>query len=68
MAEFRIRQEGLVVAAANDENAILHYAMQYRADGPLTVQVKHMLRSGPIWKLHMQMAQFPCDTIKEPSP
>ena len=63
MPEFRIRQDNMTVAAASGEGEIMRYAYQYRMDGPLTIQVKHMLPSGPGWKLHMQMAQFPQPSI-----
>jgi len=70
MTEYRIIQGKMTVArvSGNDpeaEGQILHYAMRYRADGDLTIQVKHMLPSGPSWKRHMLMTQYPQPTIKE---
>ena len=63
MTEFRIKQNGMTVAKAAGEAEIMRYAYQYRMDGPITVQVRHMLQSGPSWKMHMQMAQYPQPTI-----
>jgi hypothetical protein len=66
--EYRIIQNRVCVVAVRGnhpeaEGEILRYAMRYRQDGDLTIQVKHMLPSGPSWKRHMLMAQFPQPTI-----
>ena len=56
----------MTVAAARGANAeveIMNYADQYRQDGEVTVQVKHLLPSGPSWKRHALLAQYPQPTI-----
>lgn len=49
MEEYRIVQDGLVVAGASGETAwreIKHYAAQYAAEGPLVIQA----REGTRWR------------------
>lgn len=65
MAEFRIRQNGMTVAAScakgDNEAEILHYAMQYRKDGSCTVERKHVTPGSPkgYWKRHILFEQWP---------
>lgn len=65
MPHFRIRQKGMTIAQASGPNAeseIMHYAMQYRAEGELTIQAQHRSPSGGgkwKWKRWMLMAQWP---------
>lgn len=66
MAEFRIRQGGITVASVSGpdevsaEGEILHYAMQYRHDGELTIERKVLGSTGsPYWKRHMLMSIWP---------
>jgi hypothetical protein len=66
MPEFRLRQDNMTVAATKGETAeeeLMRYVDQYRQDGEVTVQVKHMLPSGPSWKRHSFFAQYPQSTI-----
>jgi hypothetical protein len=67
MADFRIRQDGMTVAAVSGpddraEGEILRYAMQYRQDGPLTIQRKqqHADPDGKwYWKRHALFERWP---------
>jgi hypothetical protein len=68
MIEYRIKQMGSTVAAVRGssheeaEAAILHYAMQYRADGPLKIERQEPSPTRPgvmNWKRHMFFEQFP---------
>jgi hypothetical protein len=66
MAEFRIRQKGITAASVSgpdevsSEGEILHYAMQYRRDGELTIERKVLgSTGGAYWKRHMLMAIWP---------
>jgi len=65
MPYFRIRQAGETVAATSGpdaESEIMRYAMQYRADGDLTIQVQHRSPTVPgkwNWKRWMLMAKWP---------
>ena len=43
---FRIQQQGMTVAGADNEAAIMHYAMMYCEDGDVTVQY----HNGARWK------------------
>jgi hypothetical protein len=67
MAEFRIRQNGQTVVGTRGpddraEAGILHYAMQYRQDGPLTIQ-RQQRQAGSdgkwYWKRHALFEQWP---------
>lgn len=65
MPHFRIRQNNITVAEAHGANAereIMHYAMQYRQDGELTIQVQHASPTRPSkwnWKRWALMAKWP---------
>lgn len=55
--EFRIKQDGMVVAAASglgSFTAISHYAAQYAEDGPVIVQFKN---GKGRWKTYMKMSK-----------
>jgi len=61
MVEYRIRQDGVTVAQVSGsdlsaESQIMHYAQQYKQDGEVIIEVRHMLPSGPAWKRHMLIA------------
>jgi len=70
MPYFRIRQGGVTVASASGpdpvaQESILHYAMQYRQDGDLTIQRQERSPSAGsewFWKRHMFMAKWPAET------
>ena len=64
-AVFRIKQGGQTVAkvegpAREAEAEIWHYAMQYRADGPLTIErkVANATGKGSWWKRHAAFEQW----------
>lgn len=66
--QFRLKQGSQVVAQTEgpEDRAyaeIMHYAALYRADGEVTIQVKHMLPSGPSWRRFALLAKFPDSTI-----
>lgn len=55
MTRFRIRQNNMTVAAADNEAAIMHYAEQYRQDGEVTIQHN----SAGHWKRWALLCQWP---------
>lgn len=58
MAEFRIIQDKMVVAGVSGPNAeldILHYAIEYRQDGELTIQYK----KGNGWRKWAWLSKWP---------
>ena len=65
MPRFRIRQNNQTVAAAHGaeaESEIMNYAMQYRADGDLTIQAQHASPTSPsewYWKRFAFFAKWP---------
>ena len=70
MPYFRIRQGNLTVAKVSgplpvSESEILHYAMQYRQDGDITIQRQERCPSAGsewFWKRHIFMAKWPAET------
>lgn len=40
-AEYRLMQEGMVVAASTSLPDMLHYALVYGQDGPVEIQTRH---------------------------
>lgn len=66
MAEFRLRQNGMTVAKVSSsgtgaECEALHYAMQYRSEGAVTIerQVPNKTGKGVWWKRHALFEQWP---------
>lgn len=62
--QFRLRQGNMTVAGASTEHEIMHYAMQYRQDGPVTVQrqerrSRRTTKSMWYWKRHAFFEKWP---------
>lgn len=55
MTRFRIRQNNMTVASADSEREIMHYAMQYRQDGEITIQHN----AAGHWKRWALLCQWP---------